>query len=142
MIEIYTDGGQIASVLAPIAAECFSHPWSERSFAQSENTVFFVCFEGGEAAGYLALIKNGREADIASLAVKKACRRRGVGRSLVDSAVKYCDGLDAITLEVRQSNTAAQSLYEGFGFCRVGLRPNFYRDPKEDAVLMTLFLNE
>lgn len=82
MIEIYTDGGQIASVLALIAAECFSHPWSERSFAQSENTVFFVCFEGGEAAGYLALIKNGREADIASLAVKNHAAAGALGARL------------------------------------------------------------
>ncbi len=79
------------------------------------------------------------EAHLASIAVSKEFRRQAVGEHLLigvlDLAIEHSASL--VTLEVRATNTAAQALYEKYGFAVVGLRPADYSDNKEDAVLMT-----
>ncbi len=80
------------------------------------------------------------EAHITNIAVRISHRNQGLGEllliSLIDLAVKLNARL--MTLEVRVSNTTAQSLYAKYGFVKVGLRRGYYTDNKEDALLMTI----
>jgi len=79
------------------------------------------------------------EAHITNFAVRKVHRRRGIGELLLISIIDLSTELNArnLTLEVRASNTVAQSLYYKYGFSQVGLRRGYYTDNKEDAVLMS-----
>jgi ribosomal-protein-alanine N-acetyltransferase len=79
------------------------------------------------------------EAHISTIAVRPEWRRRGIGElllvAMLDRAVEL--GGDLATLEVRVSNVSAQSLYQRYGFAKVGLRPHYYSDRGEDALIMT-----
>ncbi len=79
------------------------------------------------------------EAHITSIAVRELCRRQGIGELLIISAIDLAAELNAriITLEVRVSNTDAQSLYYKYGFSQAGLRHNYYIEDREDAVIMS-----
>jgi ribosomal-protein-alanine N-acetyltransferase len=80
------------------------------------------------------------EAHIATIAVHPDYRRRGIGRRLLVHALLEAarEGAQRSFLEVRRANTAAQDLYQRFGFTIVGIRPHYYRDNGEDAILMNL----
>ena len=80
------------------------------------------------------------EAHITSIAVREPYRRQGTGELLLISVINLAAELNAriITLEVRVSNTVAQSLYHKHGFTKAGLRRNYYIDDKEDAVIMSI----
>lgn len=79
-------------------------------------------------------------AHVATIGVHPAWQRRGLGAwlllHLIDESVTR--GAVEVTLEVRKSNLAAQTLYSQFGFEKVGRRRRYYRDTGEDALLMTL----
>lgn len=79
------------------------------------------------------------EAHITTIAVRQSYHRRGVGEQLFISLIELAKELNArtLTLEVRVSNVAAQSLYSKYGFTEVGLRRGYYSDNKEDALLMS-----
>ena len=79
------------------------------------------------------------EAHLANIAVREANRQQGIGELLLISIIKLAIERSArfITLEVRSTNKAAQSLYEKYGFVEVGIRRAYYTDNREDAVLMT-----
>jgi len=80
------------------------------------------------------------EAHIIAIAVKHHYRRQGIGEGLLVSVIDMAMNLKStlVTLEVRASNTAAQALYQKYGFEVVGRRPRYYSDNQEDAILMTL----
>jgi ribosomal-protein-alanine N-acetyltransferase len=79
------------------------------------------------------------EAHISTIAVRPEWRRRGIGElllvAMLEQAVEL--GGNLATLEVRVSNVAAQSLYQKYGFAKVGLRPRYYSDRGEDALIMS-----
>ena len=79
------------------------------------------------------------EAHITNIAVRVPYRRQGIGELLLISAIDKATELNAhiITLEVRASNTPAQSLYQKCGFTQVGLRRGYYSDNKEDGIIMS-----
>ena len=79
------------------------------------------------------------EAHIINIAVREDHRRQGVGELLLISIIDLATELNAsiVTLEVRTSNTAAQSLYRKYGFSQVGIRKGYYTDNREDAILMS-----
>ncbi len=79
------------------------------------------------------------EAHVTNIAMRESYRRQGVGELLLIAIIDLAIKLNAryITLEVRASNTAAQSLYLKHGFTQVGLRRGYYTDNGEDAILMT-----
>jgi len=79
------------------------------------------------------------EAHISTIAVRPEWRRRGIGELLLVAMLELTVELggDLATLEVRVSNVAAQSLYQRYGFAKVGVRPHYYRDRGEDALIMT-----
>ena len=120
---------------------CFSSPWSEAAILEStdNNTAFIVFEENGRVQGYAGLQIVLDEGYVTNIAVTKTARGRGIGQSLVESLIKLAQeiGLAFISLEVRQSNVPAISLYAKCGFKDVGKRKNFYQNPTEDAVIMT-----
>lgn len=121
-----------------IEKECFSIPWSLDSFksAFSSRLSKFLAAEcGGEIAGYITANNVLGEIEIYNIAVEKKFRRKGIASLLLSELEK--EGYESISLEVRKSNFAALELYKKCGFERVGTRKDFYKQPKEDAVLMT-----
>jgi ribosomal-protein-alanine N-acetyltransferase len=79
------------------------------------------------------------ELHIVTIAVRGTFRRQGVGELLIMCAVEFAmvHGMDAVTLEYRRSNEVARALYEKYGFINAGMRPRYYSDNNEDAVIMT-----
>jgi ribosomal-protein-alanine N-acetyltransferase len=102
--------------------------------------------EGGRGApaepivGYLCYWIVFEEVRLMNLAVIESMRHRGIARSLVATALQtgISHSAHRAVLEVRASNRAAQRLYEGFGFSQTAVRPKYYNNPEEDAVLMEL----
>ncbi len=127
-----------------IEEACFSHPWSRQSVESelgNENSVFIVAVEGEKVIGYIGMSVVIDEGYIFNVAVDEAFRKKGVGTALINELVTYGKKNDLcfITLEVREGNQAAISLYSDFGFIKVGERKNYYSDPAENAILMTKY---
>ena len=89
--------------------------------------------------GYVSIWTMGSDAHITAIAVDKTHQREGVGELLlIGTVISSLDrDLDCVTLEVRESNKAAQHLYLKYGFDYVGVRKNYYRDNHENALIMT-----
>ena len=126
---------------------CFSRPWSYQSFAfelGSRDAWFSVAEDGGRIVGFAILHRFIDEAELFSIAVDEEYRRRGVGDMLLTDVIggARLHGMVKVFLEVRQSNSAARSMYLKHGFEVYGLRRNYYDDPKEDAMLMELRLQD
>lgn len=125
-----------------IEKECFSLPWSEKSFAESiarEDTIFLVCEENTDIiTGYIGMYLSFDEASITNVAVASQFRKKGCGEQLVIAAKEAAKaaGADSIFLEVRVSNEAAISLYKKQGFENLGIRKKLYEHPVEDAIIM------
>lgn len=121
---------------------CFSDPWTREMFAETLSNplaVYLVAEEEGELIGYVGMYHIMSEGQITNIAVIPERQRRGVATKLFSALLDYSrkNGIDELTLEVRDSNTGARALYERFGFRTVGTRKNYYRAPMENAVLMT-----
>lgn len=126
--------------IAELETLCFSLPWDAASFeSELENPLsdWLVALEGETLAAYVGAQTAGGESDIMNVAVAPSFRRRGIARELM--LAMECTlrerNTEAISLEVRESNLPAIRLYESLGFCRVGLRPNYYFKPKENALI-------
>ena len=127
--------------IAELEKLCFSDPWSVRSVAYELTnplSLWIVAVDGTKVAGYVGSQSVMGEADMMNLAVAPEYRRSGVGRKLVESLVTNLAAQDvySLTLEVRASNDPAISLYTKMGFQQAGRRPNYYRNPKEDALIL------
>ena len=122
----------------------FSLPWSERSFRfeLTENPVArgWVAEVDGKISAMLVLWFIVDEAHIATIAVHPDFRRQGIGEHILLHALKDVQGEGArrAFLEVRIGNLAAQAMYKKYGFEVAGVRPRYYRDNNEDALLMNL----
>ena len=125
--------------LAALEKECFSDPWPEDMIGRMADK-FTVATEGDALMGYIVLSTVLDEGNIDNVAVSPAYRRRGAADALVADAVARSRdmGLAFLMLEVRAGNEPAIALYRKHGFVEVGRRKNYYDDPKEDALLMTL----
>ena len=127
-----------------IETECFSHPWSKQSLENELNndtSLFWVATENNDVIGYIGMSVVIDEGYIFNVAVSETHRKKGVGSALINELVTYGkkNNLCFITLEVRESNINAQSLYSKFGFIKVGERKNYYSEPKENAILLTKY---
>ncbi|MBQ2315743.1 MAG: ribosomal protein S18-alanine N-acetyltransferase [Clostridia bacterium] len=120
---------------------CFSEPWSEKSILESLNagTLFFVARIGDKICGYIGISIIAGEGYVTNVAVFPEYRSKGIGTALLKRviALKNETALDFVSLEVRASNKVAISIYEKNDFKVEGLRKNFYRNPTEDAIIMT-----
>ena len=127
--------------IALLEKVCFSDPWSERSVASElENDLshWLVAVEAGHVCGYIGSQTVMGETDMMNVAVHPDWRRRGIAEKLITALISDLKvlGSHCLTLEVRSSNHAARSLYEKLGFSQIGLRKNYYRNPKEDACIL------
>ena len=121
----------------------FTTPWppdAYRSELQTNRMAHYLVARAGDTvAAYGGMWLMVDEAHITTFAVHPAWRRQGIGERLLlaflDLAVDR--GAHEATLEVRLSNLPARRLYEKYGFRPVGLRPNYYSDDREDALIMT-----
>jgi ribosomal-protein-alanine N-acetyltransferase len=129
--------------IAQLEIVCFSYPWSEKSLSdelENENSHFLVAVSD-VVLGYIGVQEICGEAYITNIAVFGEYRKAGIGRALLRSA---CDGAKSrgcefITLEVRESNTPAISLYQSEGFEMAGIRKNFYSSPTENGLIYTKY---
>ncbi len=127
--------------IANIEKQCFSTPWSEKNISESienENTFLYIADIDGNIAGYMGVQIFSGEGYVTNVATLPEFRRKGVAKALINAVFE--NDMEFLTLEVRNSNVPAINLYESMGFVNVGKRPKFYREPVEDAVLMTKFL--
>ena len=127
--------------IALLEKECFSDPWSEKSVAselQNPLSLWLVAQEGDTLVGYVGSQTCLDETDMMNIAVSPAFRRQGVARALIEALVSALreKGSKILTLEVRASNAPAIRLYDSLGFTQVGLRKNYYHNPKEDALIL------
>ena len=129
------------SQVAQLEKECFHDPWSENSIASELNnplSLWLVAVDGQQVAGYVGSQSVMGEADMMNIAVSAQYRRMGIAQELVERLVKLLreKNVYSLTLEVRASNEPAKALYSKLGFEQVGRRPNYYRNPKEDALIL------
>ncbi len=89
--------------------------------------------------GYVGVWLMVGEAHIVAVAVRPECRRRGLGELLLGRAIELAfeHGQEVVTLEVRSSNSGAQTLYSKYGFINIGVRRRYYSDNGEDALIMS-----
>ena len=125
------------------AAAGSPQPWTARAFSEElehDPPTLFVLQLQGRAVAFVAVRIQGPEMDIVNLAVTPARRRRGLGRKLLLAMLEYASqvGIRRAFLEVRESNLEARGLYASAGFLESQRRRGFYRDPPEDALLLSL----
>lgn len=138
MIEITRMNESHVCAVAELEKQNFSEPWSENSVRgelTNDLALWLVALDGDCVVGYVGSQTVLGEADMMNIAVADSHRRRGIARSLVEELIARLDAT-MLTLEVRASNAPAIRLYESLGFRQVGLRKNYYRKPKEDALIL------
>ncbi len=141
MMEIVKMNETHVAPIAELEKLCFSDPWSENSIAYeltSRLSYWLVAVEDGEVVGYIGSQSVLGESDMMNVAVHPGHRRKGIAEALVSALAADLKAMDnvCLTLEVRASNDPAIALYEKLGFAQVGLRKNYYRNPKEDALIL------
>jgi len=105
-------------------------------------TPCWVAENDGRVAGFLAARKLADGMEILNLAVAPVSQRQGIAGQLLRTATKWgaAARIRKIYLEVRGSNVAARAFYQKHGFDATAVRPNYYRDPPDGAVLLTATL--
>lgn len=123
----------------------FSVPWSRHAFVdellRNERARYLVVRDTtGAVLGYGGMWLILDEAHVINVAVHPRYRRRGVARAIMQSLMEtaVCLGAMRMTLETRLSNLPAQELYRSLGFVAAGVRPRYYIDDHEDALVMWL----
>ncbi len=124
-----------------IEQRSFPHPWLRQHFIDELNSPYafpLSAFDGsGLLVGYICPMQLLDEGHVMNVAVDPDLRGCGVGRMLVQKVLDDCRqaGASFVSLEVRESNAAARTLYEMAGFEQTGRRKSYYTNPLEDAVL-------
>jgi ribosomal-protein-alanine N-acetyltransferase len=132
--------------IAKLETLCFSSPWSETALTDtmhSPHAKLFCADIDNTVIAYGGVYLLGEDADITNIATHPDHRRHGAASAVLQSLIAYVKdhGVLSLHLEVRSSNSAAITLYERFGFLTDGIRKNYYKNPTENAVLMTLSLS-
>ena len=132
----------LARLHATSFADAWSAEWIAKLLAQPGT---FALLEGEEAGGFVLVRTAGGEAEILTLAVAPAARRRGIGSFLISAACRKAQeiGAEAVFLEVNRANEPAKTLYTRLGFREVGQRRGYYQTPgadKEDALVFCVKL--
>lgn len=134
------ESGDLAQV-AELEKLCFSEPWSYgilEAGIHSPYDVYYVYERDGAVWGYCNLRLLAGEGEIQRIAVLPLRRRLGLGRELMEAMLAFSreHQAEAVSLEVRAGNEAARRLYEACGFAAEAVRKDYYRFPKEDAIIM------
>lgn len=139
----------LAEVIALERATAEAPHWSEAEYAAAiegggdyVRRRLFVAEANGAMIGFAVGKVAGDLAELESVAVDLSLRRGGVGRALCGAVIAWCqqERAAAVELEVRAASSGAMGLYRGLGFVPVGVRPRYYSEPVDDAVLMRLDL--
>lgn len=143
LLKIRAMTSEDVAAVSEIEKTCFNDAWSEnliKGELDNGNAVVFVAQYRENVVGYINFYNIVGEGNINRIAVLPQYRKQGIADALMKAMLGWAkeNKLVFVTLEVRQSNTAAISLYRKYGFENVGIRNNFYSAPVEDAVLMTL----
>ncbi|HEY2260136.1 MAG TPA: ribosomal protein S18-alanine N-acetyltransferase [Solirubrobacteraceae bacterium] len=132
----YSDLPQVMA----IERRSFPTPWSLAMFVLELSKPSGLCLAAtgpdGRLIGYLILSRYDTVWHLMNVAVDPRHRRHGVGEALLEQMIERGGPEEQYTLEVRTSNAPAIALYERFGFIASGMRPRYYRDTGEDAVIM------
>ena len=126
-----------------IERESFTTPWPPHAYRSELETNrlahYIIARHGDQIVGFGGIWLMVDEAHITTFAVRKTWRRQGVGERLLIALLALAEarGAREATLEVRPSNHPARRLYEKYGFALVGVRPRYYSDDNEDALIMT-----
>ena len=132
---------QHVAQVAELEKLCFSDPWSEKSIVselENELSLWLVAVDGDAVAGYVGSQTVLGETDMMNVAVCPDYRRQGIAEGLILALIADLKAREShcLTLEVRDSNASARALYEKLGFSEIGRRKNYYRNPKEDALIL------
>ncbi len=127
--------------IAELEKICFNDPWSENSIASELNnklSLWYVAVEEEQVVGYVGSQTVLGETDMMNIAVHPDYRKHGIATELIETLIQ---GLiernsHSLMLEVRDSNEAAKTLYQKLGFDEVGVRKNYYRNPRENALIL------
>lgn len=127
----------------PIERASFPVPWDEATFLSELGHTWSHCFvlvrEADDAVvGQLVFWSVAGEVELLNVATHPEVRGRGCGRALVWHLIDFglTSGAERVTLEVRRGNAPAIALYHGMGFAQVAVRPRYYADNGEDALVM------
>lgn len=121
---------------------CFTVPWSREAFYNELHHNKFACYivleQADQIIGYCGAWLVIDEAHITNIAVLPEFRGQKLGEALLNKMIERSreKGIERMTLEVRESNTVAQSLYRKLGFQNGAIRKNYYSDNQEDAIVM------
>ncbi len=128
--------------VSKLEAACFSEPWTVEDFRDiltNKDRIMLVAIEDEKTVGEIVLTDLLGEGDISNVAVNPDYRKKHIASQLLEKIIKIGSderNITAFTLEVREQNLPAIRLYEKAGFESVGVRPNFYTKPKDNAVIM------
>jgi [ribosomal protein S18]-alanine N-acetyltransferase len=129
-----------AADCAYLHAPAFAHPWSEFEFERllaGEGTIADGAFEaeGQRLQGFVLSRRAADEAELLTVVVDPAVRRKGIGRALIGAHLARIAGLGIkrLFLEVEEQNRPALTLYAHFGFCEVGRRHGYYPKASGEA---------
>lgn len=140
-VRIATDAD--LALLVSLEERIFAVPWREaalKGHLAAPHTLSLLLFDGDDPVGYLLAGFLPPEGELYRVAVLPEKRRAGCGRLLLDAFFRAAEEREvyALYLEVRESNEAAIALYRSAGFRPIFLRENYYRDPTEAALVMTV----
>jgi|LGOV01.1.fsa_nt_gb ribosomal-protein-alanine N-acetyltransferase len=122
--------------------KCFTAPWTINMFLSElygENALLYILMENNVVVGYISLFKIFDELHVNNIAVDPSFQGKGYASMIMEKTIEIARNLSIafITLEARKSNTPAVELYKKYGFETLGSRKNYYKTPKEDALIMT-----
>jgi [ribosomal protein S18]-alanine N-acetyltransferase len=128
-------------VVAVMEKQIFPDPWSYDAFRSDLNNEMawpLVAVIDDIVVGYACLYIVAGEVQIGNFAVSTDYRKQGIAKVMMNEIIKITQDrkCDSIFLEVRESNVPAQNLYSSFGFNSVGRRVGYYRNPRENAIIM------
>lgn len=141
MIEYRKMQEQDIESVALLEKQCFSQPWSYNAFKSAlddKNVLYIVAECEGSIVAQCGVRNIVGEGEITNVAVKPGYRKQGIAYAMLTSLLtKGMEmGISAFTLEVRSRNAAAIALYKKLGFVSEGIRPGFYTNPADDAMIM------
>ena len=129
-------------IVLELEEQLFTSTWKMDDFLYEMNenpfSQMYVWEEDSEIVGYMGIWIIFEQAQLTNLAVNKKYQGKGYGRKLLEMAISLCQdaGCEIMTLEVRQSNVVAKSLYQSCGFEKVSVKKDYYQDNHEDADVM------
>jgi len=136
--------GDIPAILE-IEKVSFAVPWTRGMFEEilaSDVTISLVAQEAARICGYIIFYDAGPEMHIMNIAVHPRQRRHGLAFAMMSRILAFArdKAIEECFLEVRESNVPARGLYEKLGFRSIGRRKGYYRETREDALVMRLAL--